>query len=110
VATQCVRCVRTRVSFLAFQFAGLSYLLRFSAKTATELGTRSAQHSTTQSKKMATGERKAGKGMQFLFGGLSGMLATCVVQPLDLVKTRYCPPPLTWQRAPSCSLSVAPVS
>jgi hypothetical protein len=27
--------------------------------------------------------------MQFLFGGLSGMLATCVVQPLDLVKTRY---------------------
>jgi solute carrier family 25 oxoglutarate transporter 11 len=37
---------------------------------------------------MATGERKAGKGMQFLFGGLSGMLATCVVQPLDLVKTR----------------------
>lgn len=38
---------------------------------------------------MATGERKAGKGMQFLFGGLSGMLATCVVQPLDLVKTRY---------------------
>jgi hypothetical protein len=39
--------------------------------------------------KMATGERKAGKGMQFLFGGLSGMLATCVVQPLDLVKTRY---------------------
>jgi solute carrier family 25 oxoglutarate transporter 11 len=37
---------------------------------------------------MATGERKAGKGLQFLFGGLSGMIATCIVQPLDLVKTR----------------------
>eukprot|EP01087_Luapelamoeba_hula_P001213 TRINITY_DN1095_c0_g1_i1.p1 TRINITY_DN1095_c0_g1~~TRINITY_DN1095_c0_g1_i1.p1 ORF type:complete len:312 (-),score=49.21 TRINITY_DN1095_c0_g1_i1:103-1038(-) len=27
-------------------------------------------------------------GIQFLFGGLSGMGATCVVQPIDLVKTR----------------------
>jgi len=38
---------------------------------------------------MAKEQNKAGdKGRQFLFGGLSGMLATCVVQPLDLVKTR----------------------
>lgn len=27
-------------------------------------------------------------GIKFLFGGLSGMAATCFVQPLDLVKTR----------------------
>jgi solute carrier family 25 oxoglutarate transporter 11 len=32
--------------------------------------------------------KKAGAGLQFLFGGLSGMAATCIVQPLDLVKTR----------------------
>ncbi len=37
---------------------------------------------------MAAKERKAGPGLQFVFGGVSGMMATCVVQPLDLVKTR----------------------
>ncbi|EDW81149.1 uncharacterized protein Dwil_GK11904 [Drosophila willistoni] len=35
------------------------------------------------------GKKKAApKGLKFLFGGLSGMGATMVVQPLDLVKTR----------------------
>jgi solute carrier family 25 oxoglutarate transporter 11 len=27
-------------------------------------------------------------GQQFLFGGLAGMVATCIVQPVDLIKTR----------------------
>lgn len=31
---------------------------------------------------------KIPNSIKFLFGGTSGMLATCVVQPLDLVKTR----------------------
>lgn len=28
------------------------------------------------------------KHLQFLFGGTAGMAATCVVQPIDLIKTR----------------------
>ncbi|KAL6058399.1 Solute carrier family 25 member 11 [Balamuthia mandrillaris] len=28
------------------------------------------------------------KGSSFVFGGLSGMMATCIVQPIDLIKTR----------------------
>lgn len=27
------------------------------------------------------------KPLQFAFGGVSGMAATCVVQPIDLIKT-----------------------
>jgi hypothetical protein len=27
------------------------------------------------------------KPLQFAFGGISGMAATCVVQPIDLIKT-----------------------
>ncbi|XP_058832137.1 mitochondrial 2-oxoglutarate/malate carrier protein-like [Topomyia yanbarensis] len=34
------------------------------------------------------GEKKKPVYIQYLFGGLSGIGATCVVQPLDLVKTR----------------------
>lgn len=28
------------------------------------------------------------KPLQFAFGGIAGMAATCVVQPIDLIKTR----------------------
>jgi Mitochondrial carrier protein len=28
------------------------------------------------------------KPLQFAFGGMSGMAATCVVQPIDLIKTQ----------------------
>ncbi|XP_063365307.1 mitochondrial 2-oxoglutarate/malate carrier protein-like [Cydia amplana] len=33
-------------------------------------------------------ERYIPNGLKFAFGGLAGMAATCVVQPLDLIKTR----------------------
>ncbi|CAH2044183.1 unnamed protein product, partial [Iphiclides podalirius] len=33
-------------------------------------------------------ERYIPNSLKFLFGGLAGMAATCVVQPLDLIKTR----------------------
>lgn len=33
-------------------------------------------------------ERYVPNGLKFAFGGLAGMAATCVVQPLDLIKTR----------------------
>ncbi|CAK1587247.1 unnamed protein product [Parnassius mnemosyne] len=35
-----------------------------------------------------TKERYIPNGLKFAFGGLAGMAATCVVQPLDLIKTR----------------------
>lgn len=38
---------------------------------------------------MASGEpTKIPNGVKFLFGGMAGIGATCIVQPLDLVKTR----------------------
>ncbi|XP_048482117.1 mitochondrial 2-oxoglutarate/malate carrier protein isoform X2 [Plutella xylostella] len=36
----------------------------------------------------AVKERYIPNGLKFAFGGLAGMAATCVVQPLDLIKTR----------------------
>jgi solute carrier family 25 (mitochondrial oxoglutarate transporter), member 11 len=37
---------------------------------------------TTEQKKVIS------KPLSFLFGGLSGIGATCIVQPIDLIKTR----------------------
>jgi len=31
---------------------------------------------------------KAGKGTQFVIGGVAGCMSTCIVQPIDLIKTR----------------------
>lgn len=36
----------------------------------------------------AGGPAKRSMGLQFAFGGLSGIGATCIVQPIDLIKTR----------------------
>lgn len=33
-------------------------------------------------------DRRVPKSVQFAFGGLAGMMATCIVQPIDLIKTR----------------------
>jgi len=37
---------------------------------------------------MSTSTKGQPKWVQFVLGGLSGMMATCIVQPIDLIKTR----------------------